>query len=359
MTKQKLIVTKSNMLNEMHSHNMTLQELRMLTIYIAKINPLDVKTATVQFTLGEFHAIMDTPSMRSVRTKYYIDVADKLIKKVIKIPYKDGFKAFSLFKYVIYARDDVDSPYYFEITAHDDALPLLFELRSRYFKYELWNALRLNGKNQLRMYEILKQYEYLGYRVIKVDELKAQLGIDEADYPQFKHFKQNVLEPCKKALEKNTDITFEFEPHKKGAKGKILELRFNITKNKNFVNQLSLSDFIDLKTITTDAQPINLNDIDPDETEELLEQGKITKREDFIIFLRGAMDNEFTVKQVSLLYDIALNNLPSDITSTKGMGEIRCYDYFQSKYRYMLEKAESGEIKNRYGYMKKIIAALD
>ena len=30
-----------------------------------------------------------------------------------------------------------------EINASDDALPLMFDFKNRYFKYELWNALRL------------------------------------------------------------------------------------------------------------------------------------------------------------------------------------------------------------------------
>ena len=48
----------------------------------------------------------------------------------------------------------------------------MFDFKDRYFKYELWNALRLKSANQIRMYEILKQYETIGKREIKVDKEK-------------------------------------------------------------------------------------------------------------------------------------------------------------------------------------------
>lgn len=48
----------------------------------------------------------------------------------------------------------------------------MFDFKERYFKYELWNALSLSSPNQIRMYEILKQYEKIGQRIIQLDELK-------------------------------------------------------------------------------------------------------------------------------------------------------------------------------------------
>ena len=43
----------------------------------------------------------------------------------------------------------------------------MFDFKDRYFKYELWNALRLKAPSQIRMYEILKQYENIGKREIE------------------------------------------------------------------------------------------------------------------------------------------------------------------------------------------------
>lgn len=40
------------------------------------------------------------------------------------------------------------------------------------------------------MYEILKQYEYIGERIISLDGLKELLGIDISEYPRYNNFRQ-------------------------------------------------------------------------------------------------------------------------------------------------------------------------
>jgi hypothetical protein len=50
-----------------------------------------------------------------------------------------------------------------------------------------------------------------------------------------------VLEACKEALEKYTDIKFTYEPiGKKGKGAKVNSLRFIISKNENYADMLSL-----------------------------------------------------------------------------------------------------------------------
>lgn len=41
------IVSKRNVLNELRSNNMTVQELRFFSIYLSKINPWDISTRAV------------------------------------------------------------------------------------------------------------------------------------------------------------------------------------------------------------------------------------------------------------------------------------------------------------------------
>ncbi len=47
MLQQEYPVVKSNLLTEMRATAMTLQELRFLSIYISKINPLDINSRYV------------------------------------------------------------------------------------------------------------------------------------------------------------------------------------------------------------------------------------------------------------------------------------------------------------------------
>lgn len=158
---------------------MTLQELRFFSIYLSRINPWDVSTRVVRFPLSDFQRILGIGRMNMQHIRARID---GLLMKIVHIPNeRGGFTAFQLFKRCKVDQDQKGA-WYVEIDASDDALPLMFDFKNRYFKYELWNALRLKSANQVRMYEILKQYENVGKREIAVAELRALLGIDPEEY---------------------------------------------------------------------------------------------------------------------------------------------------------------------------------
>ena len=239
------LVEKRNVLNEMRANNMTLQELRFLSIYLSKINARDPSTRLVHFPLADFEAIME---LGRLNINHIQNATNGLLQKVVNVPTeRGGYIGFQLFKEC--KLDQADTGEWFvEIDAHDRALPLMFEFKREYFSYNLWNALRLKSSNQLRMYEILKQFEFIGDRVLSIDELKALLGIGKKEYPLFNDFKRRVLDVCQAALLEHTDICFDYEPYgKRGKGGKILLLRFLIRKNENYVDQMNLSMFIEEK----------------------------------------------------------------------------------------------------------------
>jgi len=339
--KKNYLVVKLNALNEMRSKEMTLQELRLFSIYLSKINPRDPSTKLVRFPLVDFLTVME---LKEPNIPYFKKVAESLLSKPVLVPTeRGGFDAFNLFSRFRVDADE-NGDWFVDINANDEALPLLFDFKGHFFKYELWNTLRLKGKNQYRMYEVLKQNERMGYRVASVTDLKGMLGIEEKEYPQFKHFRQNVLEPCKKALTELTDISFTYEPHSKKGR-KIHELKFTITKNKDYIDPLDLDKFINLndKTINeNNYQETNLDDLD--ENGNLHSTGTSPIYEERIAFLMDACNNEFDREQVVVLFD----NMPNWVKHDENTS----HDYLQSKYREMDMRKPN---KSRFGYLKKII----
>ena len=132
------------------------------------------------------------------------------------------------------------SEWFVSIDCHDEVLTYMFDFKKYYFKYQLCNGLRLATVNQIRIYEILKQYEKAGAREIRLTDLKAFLGISEDEYPRWERFQVRVLDSCQKALSENTDIKFTYEPIKKGRGGKITAIKFTMEKNDNYVDQLPM-----------------------------------------------------------------------------------------------------------------------
>ena len=381
--KNNYLVEKRNVLNEVRSNNMTLQELRFFSIYLAKINARDVSTRVVRFPIADFKKIMD---LGRVNADYLMSVAKDLLKQVVSVPSETGGSVgFQLFKECRVDRDENDN-WYVEIDAHDKALPLMFDFKDKYFTYELWNALQLKSKNQLRMYELLKQYEKIGERVISLNDLKEMLGINASDYPRYGNFKTRVLDSCKEALEKYTDIKFSYEPTgKKGSGVKVKALKFTISKNENYVDVLSLDEFIDVKSVrkenirnfseknsfwsdvpfadnaenTQPDSPFCPTDDEPDD--DIKSQIIYTEfRSERLAFLAGACQNEFDDAEMQIINDLLTEIMPraSDISllhDNKYDYELKLYDCLKRHYDELELQAGKREIKSRFGYLKKIL----
>ena len=295
------LIEKRNILNEIRKTNMTLQQLRFFSIYLSKINARDLSTRIVRFPLADFQKIMGLGKMNIQSFK---NTVDSLLRNIVHIPTPTGgLNAFTLFTECTLEKDE-NGDWYVEINAHDKALPLMFDFKSHYFTYELWNALQLKSVNQLRMYELLKQYEHLGKREIAVLELRELLGISQKEYPRWDNFKIRILDSCQKALAKNTDICFTYEKGKSGAGGKWLTIVFHIRKNKSYVDRLSLKDFIDLQP---EPQAIEETSEEVVKPEPQKQQDPVTAdepTETTETAVKGTLDGDFTPKQIGLLCKI-------------------------------------------------------
>lgn len=275
--KETAIVEKRNVLNELRSKNMTLQELRFLSIYLSRINARDISSRVVRFPLNDFRKIMNLKAGEHI--EYFKASIRNILQQVVEVPNENGvgYTAFQLFKRARVEKDE-NNEWYVEFNAHDDALPLMFDFKERYFKYELWNALRLKSSNQLRMYEILKQYEKIGRCELTVQKLREMLGINENQYSGrtgWSCFRNFVLDACQKALKQSTDICYTYESGKKGRGGKWLTVIFYIQKNEDYVDQLTLNEFVaqqpEPEPLVQTAEEIKKTD----EVKEFIEEGEV------------------------------------------------------------------------------------
>ena len=317
------IVQKRNVLNEIRKNNMSLSELRLFSVYLSKINSHDVSTRLVRFPLEDFQKIIGV-SVGTDNITHFRNTIIRLLQQVVEVPNeRGGYTAFQLFKQVEVAKNKLDQ-WYVEIDAHDKALPLMFDFKNKYFSYELWNALRLKSSNQIRMYEILKQYETPGKREIPVADLREMLGIAPDEYPRWDRFKDRILDSCQQALAENTDITFTYEKGRSGRGGRWVTIIFHIQKNKKYVDPLSLADFIN------NNEYIEAEGMDGD---------------DIISQLRETCNYEFTSENIQSAYTFA-----KTFVKDKSMKI-----YFEQTYLKLLEIEKSKKISDRFRYFYKII----
>lgn len=349
---QTYLVEKRNILNEIRYNDMTLQELRFFSIYLSKIHSRDLNTRVVRFSMEDFRKIMGLTKLHINQIKI---TAYSLLSKVVDVPNENGgFEAFQLFK-KFKVNQDKEGKWYVEIDAHDDALPLMFNFKDQYFKYQLWNVLNLRSINQMRIYEILKQYEKIGERIIEVQELRELIGLNNEEYKRYNDFKRCVLDISKRALEENTDIKFNYETYGvKGKGGKVLRLKFIISKNEKYKNPLNLESFIENQSTILESEfsIIEINTIEASKQQEKLEKLKSKFKNQKLFFYSEACSHEFNESELQYLYDLVIKIMPFNSNPN---WETAVYDYFKTKYDELNLKATRKPIVNRFGYIKTLI----
>lgn len=116
--------------------------------------------------------------------------------------------------------------------------PYLLQLKGHFTQYQLGNIMQIKSSYAIRIYELLKQRQKIGYREFTVDELRHILQIDE-QYKNYKDFRRNVILVAQKELKEKTDICFTFEETRLGRK--VASIYFTIESNTK-INEHSLFD---------------------------------------------------------------------------------------------------------------------
>ena len=360
--KKDYLVEKRNVLNEMMAKGWTIQELRLFSIYLSKINARDPATRVVRFFLNDFQRLM---GLKRLQLKDIKPTIDSLLSKIVYVPLvregkMRGITAFQLFKECSVSQAN-DGVWYVEIDAHDKALPLMFNYKREYFTYPVSDVLQLRGTNQYRMYEILKQYEKLGSLTITYKELRDKIGIEENEYvdkstgkQRWDNFKTKVLDECQKTLAEMTNIKYTYTAEKRGGLNK--KITFTIEKNADYTKQMTVEEFF------REGDPAPSADVVSGEVISVkpaaAERPGIASKRPGIDFdmLSGALDDEFSLAEVEMLYRIALPYIEYTFPKeTRDGVTLKMFDYFMLKYAQL--KAYKKPVRSRFGLLRTFIEA--
>ncbi|MDA2396829.1 replication initiation protein [Bacillus cereus] len=216
------IISKSNMLIEANSR-LNLIEQKIIFCLASNIEPSDRDFKTYTFPIKQFHNLLGL----SGSTKYteLSKITKELLSKVIEIRAKQELIQVSWLSSAIYNKNEGTIDLRFDPLLK----PFLLELSSKFTSYKLANVVKLKSTYAIRIYELLKQYEDIKERTICIRDLRYYLDAIDV-YPNYANFKQRVLKPSQKELNRKTDIFFEFEEIKLGRK--VHKIRFIIRSQK-------------------------------------------------------------------------------------------------------------------------------
>jgi plasmid replication initiation protein len=220
MTKATTIRQDYQLVNAKYKLSTT--EIKFILLSLTQIKKEDTEFQEYEIKVSELEAYLQA-EQNETRLKQF---AKKMMSKPLEVPTGDGWIIANWFGDVEYIRGQAK----FKVSFSKKLKPYLLDLQKRFVNYNLRYIIPLTSSYSVRIYQMLKEYEKLKIRYIKVDELMDILQVPTS-YKIYNRFKEKVLEIAEKELLEHTDIYFTLEEEKEGRK--VDRLIFRIYPNKH------------------------------------------------------------------------------------------------------------------------------
>lgn len=322
---EKLTAQKSTPLQSLTQTDLTLPELKILDVYLSRIDSHDPEKRTVQIEKGELERVLGV-------TRILKDDLDKRLRHLFQaVEVKDktkrkGFKIISLFEEAD-AEPDENDLWTITLTCTLPAREYIFNIENLgYLRYRLKNIIELKSRYSYILFMYLENNR--GFRnswEIKLDDLKELLKCNAETYKTFFRFNGLVLSKCHQEINEKTDCKFDYEPIKRGRA--IVAIRFTLKTLK----QLAVEDVANLPEVQSmpDNRPL---------WESALKEWKLSQ--------------EKLDELAALLDTIPKSKLPEAEDTEKSK-----YKYIVLKAAEIKRRSKEKRISNRFAYLKKMIDA--
>ncbi|MCL2359940.1 MAG: replication initiation protein [Candidatus Bathyarchaeota archaeon] len=219
-------VVKANDLIQKPRFQLSAQEQKIILYLISKIKPGDKEFAGYDFGIQEFCKLCGVDDPSGADYKHLKDTLQKLRDRSFWIMQENGIKIL-----LAWLDSVAINPNNGTMTLRLNAgmKPYLLELKDKFTQYELVHTLAMRSQYAIRLYELLKSYEYKGKWRVAIDELKRLLSAE--GYERYPDFKRRVLDIALREINSLTDINVNFEAIKKGRK--FAEIEFDIKIKEN------------------------------------------------------------------------------------------------------------------------------
>lgn len=124
---------------------------------------------------------------------------------------------------------------YIDVTIEQKMKPLLLQLQKNFTAYDLRNIVKL-GVYPIRIYELLKQYQSIGKRTLRIEEMKIMFEVADK-YALFGDFYRWIVQPAVKQINQYTDLTIvDIKKIKEGRRVTALRFTFKL-KNSDGIKE--------------------------------------------------------------------------------------------------------------------------
>lgn len=228
MVKNELIV-KSNYIVEA-SYKLSLGEQRVIYVLSSMIRSDDKEFKDYKLTVKEFAEILGTKSKDMyAQVARYVEGLRERDLTIIKE------KSILKTKWLSSAEYFIDDGFV-ELCFDPKLKPYLLMLKERFTKLSVEQMVSFASQYSGRIYELLKQYEKIGERTFKIEDLRSLLGIGFAEYKQYGLLKQRIINKAIKEINSDSDLLIDFDEIKKSRK--LESIRFIIKSNIKAISEV-------------------------------------------------------------------------------------------------------------------------
>jgi plasmid replication initiation protein len=186
---------------------MTAVQLDIYFMMLSKMRPTDASHVKYEISLKE----IEEKTGRIWQYNQLRDATLNLIGKVFEIEESDGLLQVAMLSSAKYVRGKGT----IQLSVAEDMKPYLVQLKNNFTSFELYCVLNMSSKYAKWLYVQFSRWKDKGYLTIKVEQLRKQLNLND-QYKQWGQFKENVLEPAIRQINKASDIRISYEIEKKG-----------------------------------------------------------------------------------------------------------------------------------------------
>ena len=208
-------------------YSLTLQEKRLILWLISKIQPDEEDFKKHELAVQEFMNLMELTGKANYKELQKITLG--LMKKVLVIKRPEE-RTLTQVNWINYAHYE-EGTGKIEVSFSEAMKPFLLHLKSQFTAIEITDLMQFTSIHAIRIYELLKQYQDIGERVLSLEEIRECCGVKDK-LKQYVHFKQKLLLIAQREINEKSDISFTFVEMK--SIRKIVAIKFIISKNKAY-----------------------------------------------------------------------------------------------------------------------------
>jgi len=199
------IIAKSNELIEAR-YKLSLNEQRLILLLISVIQPDDDDFHDYELRVTEFASMFGIEGVKNIHALIK-EAAKSLVGRRLDLSIGNEWEYVAWFSSAKY----LERQGVIRIRFDKSLKPYLLQLKGQFTQYKLNYVVRFKSSYSIKLYELLKSYQYLGdggsfYREFSLLDIRNFFGVEKGEYEIFGNFKNRMIAPSVKEINQHSDI---------------------------------------------------------------------------------------------------------------------------------------------------------